>query len=440
MFAPLTPFDANRSTLSSDWSAVLGHLQLEMNGAAWETWLKGTRFVGIEGDVAIIEAASSFHRVNLEERLHLIVLRALQKQRPGIADVQFIDPGFVEATPASATPATQASQPRSLVGSLNSLFTLDRYLGVRGNQVARTTCLGVVTGAAEGVSTVVIFAPPGLGKTHLLHGVGHAALQCGMRVASLTGEQFANHYVGAIRADSVSDFHAAVREVDLLILDDLQYLAGKPGTQKELQNTLDAVINRGGRVLMASDCPPFELGFMDRLQSRLAQGVVTTIDLFGREDRARFVSEIARRNNCSLPTWALERIAAAPAQSVRVLQGTVNNAIALERNGMLDLASLDAAIGYNILVTAATNRTPRELIDAVAKHFASSYEEIIGRGRQLHTRNARAVVVALLRKRGMTQPQVAKVLGDRDRTSIRDMEKTGAKLLAEDPALQRFSA
>lgn len=413
-----------------------------MNGPAWETWLSGTRLAGIDGDVAVVEAASSFARVHLQERLQLVVLRALQRQLPGVVDIQFTDPGFVPYQAASEQPEARVpAQPRRLVGSINSAFTLERYLEVRGNVIARSTCLSLANGPQEGVSTVVIFAPPGLGKTHLLHGVAHDALARGRSVACLSGEQFANHYMGAIRANSVADFHAAVREVDLLILDDLQYLAGKKGTQAELQNTMDEVMHRGGCVLMASDCPPFELGFIDRLQSRLAQGVVTTIELFAKEDRMRFVSEIARRNGCALPVWAQERIASAPAPSVRVLQGAVNNAIALERNGMLDLERLDAAIGYNAMVQAAPARSPRELIDAVARHFASSYDEVIGRGRQLHTRNARAVVVALLRKRGMTQPQIATLLGGRERSTVRDMEKTGAQLLTEDPSLvQRFSA
>lgn len=433
-------FDA--SSLARTWTSVLGQLEVELNRPVFETWVRGTRFVSYDdtSEIATIEAANSFACTNLQERFPLVVLRALQTRLSNVRDVQFIEPLARRSAPErpAAVPNQTPEPIGRLVGAVNCGFTLDRYIDATENKLARSSCLALLSSTAQKVSPVVVYGPPGHGKSHLIHALGNEAMRRGRSVACLSSEQFANHFITAMKADNIEEFHHSMRSVDLFILDDLQYLTGKKATANELVHTMDAITTAGGSVVIASESSPKELTLPARLISRLASGLVTRIGYLDRDARRRFIAQVTATFGTELPGWASERISSIEGLSVRTLQGAVNTAMHLERNGLLDLASLDTQLTETIMSAALpAERTARDIIDEIARHFATTFDEVIGRSRHRQATSARAVIAFVLTQRGVSQGAIAEMLGKRERTTVRDMLVRGERLLQEDESLRR---
>jgi chromosomal replication initiator protein len=276
-----------------------------------------------------------------------------------------------------------------------------------------------------------------MGKTHLLHAAACEASGRGWEVACLTGEQFTNAYVGALRRKEMEAFQAAVRGVRLLVIDDLQYFEGKPGTLDELVHCIDEVRHAGGVIGVGSERDPAKMALPDRLKSRLGEGVRARITPFTYAERMAFVGRRAAEMRVDLPRWAVERVAGIEAPCVRALQGFVKAATVLARSGRLEMGELDAALTYSAaqeMAPAASGE--RALIEAIAAHFETTFDELVGRSAGATLQKARAVVVAALHERGKSFSQIGAALDGRDRSSVHGLVKRGREALAEDGRLR----
>ncbi|MGH7754089.1 MAG: DnaA ATPase domain-containing protein, partial [Gemmatimonadales bacterium] len=324
---------------------------------------------------------------------------------------------------------------RPVMGVVNQRFTFDRYLPADGNRIARQCCLDVLGGSFS-VTPVVLYGRPGLGKTHLLHALASRAASAGWSVACLSAEEFTSRFTGAIRERAVHDFHESVRTVRLLLIDDLQDLAGKKATQEEFVHTIDAVSNGGGYVVAASEQHPLELNLPERLSSRLTAGVAAQIEPFIADERRRYIELLAEESGVAMPEWAVDRMAGIEAPSVRVLQGAINAGLALARDGSLDLGRLDAALIQVAVLEASTGvLAERELLERVARHFELCFDDLLGASRKAQVAAARAVVAAVLQERGKSLSQIGGMLS-RHRSTINELAVRGRRLLEADAALR----
>ncbi|MCE7928710.1 MAG: AAA family ATPase [Chloroflexi bacterium CFX7] len=424
--------------LAFAWQAVLGRLQLEVTPNNFETWLRGTRALRIENETLIVQARRAGDCDWLNERLSLVVRRAVVGAMGEDLGVRFVPSSTgANGTSPAQPPAGSPAPSSTLVGSINSAFTFERYLAGEGNRLALQRCAALVEEGETPISPVVIFGPPGMGKTHLLHAVAGRAASGGQAVVCLSGEEFTNRYMAAIRSGVTHDFQAALRCAWLLVIDDLQYLAGKKGTLDELLHTIDAVMTAGGHVVVASERHPFDLDLPDRLASRLAAGIVTRIEPFAGEERREFVEARARERRVALPAWAVDRIANIEAPPVRILQGAVNAAVALQQAGQLDLRRLDAALTcISVAEGAPRPESDDDLLAAVARHFAVRSGDVAGRASGPEVREARAVAVAALKLRGRSLRQIGALLDGRNAATIKDLAEKGAPLLEACPELR----
>ena len=424
------------------WQSVTGRLQFELNPHNFANYVQGTRAVAFDGSTLVVEARSSIACEWLDRRMRVVIERAAANALSTVAGVQFVGPGEHPADGVLSSESA-AARPRAkqtlTIGTVNCGYTFDAYLASRGNELALHACRALVEQAEVRISPVVLYGAPGMGKTHLLHALACEAQAMGRSVACLSAEEFTNRYLGALRNGQVREFQDQVRSVQLLIIDDLQAIAGKAKTIDELVCTMDEVSHNGGHVVCASERHPFELGLPERLESRLAAGIVTRVDPFEPGERREFIEHVSRRCRTALPGWATDRIAAAPAPSVRALLGHINIAITMEQKARLDMRALDAALGGQVIARAAEAAGERDLLEQVARYFAIAVEDLIGKTRSAKAGEARAVAAAALQARGYSLSRIG-ALFQRDKSTISTVARRGRALVATRADLEHLLA
>ncbi len=430
--------------LRRSWRAVLTRLEDSMNPFSFNTWLRGTEPLRADGHTIVVEARHGADPTWLNQQLSCVVARAVEAIFGDGFRASFV-PGVFAATPTTV-PAPLRSEPPApgearrtgaVLGLVNRHSTFERYLPASGNKLALQACLDLLATSPRAASPVVMFGEPGLGKTHLLHALAtHAAAQ-GWSVACLAAEQFTNRFQQALRDSQASAFQEAVRNVNLLLIDDLQFFLGRPATVVEFANTLEEVTNAGGLIACASECNPDRLELPPRLISRLKGGILAPMQPLNAADRRTYITVRAREERLSLPTWAIDAVAACEAPSIRVLQGAVNTTLALQRTGELEQSSLREHLLQFCAEKAAAPESldTHAVIDAVAAHFAVTRDELLGRGRNRRLEEARAVAMAALLEGGRSLAQVALIFANRHRSTVNGAGARGRALLDSDPAL-----
>lgn len=421
--------------LAFTWQAVLGRLELDLAPHNYETWLQGSRALADEDGCLIVEAPNSFNLDWMNEQLQFVTQRAFEEVSGERRSIRFVARQAVDmaedARPRAGRPARKV-----VAGTLNRRFTFERYLPAEGNRVALHSCGALLSDRGAPVSPVVVFGPPGMGKTHLLHAAAARTAEAGEAVACLSAEEFTSRYQGALRQNSVQAFQETMRAVRLLVLDDLQYLAGKKATQDELVHTIDAITNAGGAVAIGSERHPADLELPERLASRLRAGIVVRVEPFRLHEREAFITRLADELGTPLPAWAVARIADVEVPSVRVLQGAVHAAVAIANCEMLDLGRLDEELTRITRAETVRTITDGELLALVAGYFELTVEDLAGRSRKAAMTTARAAAAAALRQRGRSLREIGTVLG-RDHSTARDLADRGAAVLGADSELRR---
>jgi chromosomal replication initiator protein len=422
--------------LGRTWRAVLGRLEIDPSpGDSFA--LRGARILRLQGGIAVIEARSNRNCEWMLQRLAGPICDAMNAILGEDVQVEFVPPQANEPVEALWGAASNRSTPQGgITGLVNCTFTLERYLTGQSNLIAFQACTALLHGSTLGISPVVVWGAPGLGKTHLLHAIASSAAALGRRVACVNAEHFTTRYQSALRDKDVRRFQDELRGVELLIVDDLQYLEGKTGTLTELGFTIEAVTNAGGQVVVASERHPVGLALPERLTSRLTSGVVARVSAFSKDERQRFVDFAVRGLGVGLPGYAIDRIVEFEARSVRTVQGAVHAAVALQSAELLELGRLDAEIvGLSMREERFTEASPLTVIQIVAAHFNTTLEMITGRSRTPALTRARAAAAGALRGQGKSLAEVSRLLGDRDRSTIRELANRGRSLLAAEPAL-----
>ena len=378
--------------LTRTWQAVLGRLELEVSRANFETWLAGTTVRSLHDGELTVEARSAFRADWLNENLAAVVERCLGAIEGEGVCVRFVAPGTAPAEEVEALAATSRRErtPRAeVLGQVNGAFTLTRYFRSEGSALAVASCLSLVAEGEPAISPVVVHGPPGVGKTHLLHGLAARASEQGRRVACLSGEAFTTRYQRALREGNVEAFQDAVRGVHLLIIDDLHDLAGKVGTLRELVHTLDAVTHAGGGAVVGSELRPREMGLPERLCSRLEAGIVASVEPFAGTERRAFIEQHLAELRVAVPSWCLEQLAMGKG-SVRSILAGVHAARGTAAARSAERAASDRRTGSPGTARPG-EETARSVIERITAHFALAAGEVEGRSRAAKQARARAV-------------------------------------------------
>ena len=410
------------------WQAALGQIQLQVTRPNYETWLRDTSGLNLEDGVFTIGVPSDFIAEWLNNRLHDLIAKTLASIVGHPLQLAFaIDgadsPEIVPPAPLGEPVYPAVRLAATFTVRLNPRFTFDTFLVADGNRLAHAAALAAARdGADPSHNPLFLYGDSGLGKTHLLHAIGHELLDRGLRILYVTADQFISDYVLAARQRRMEEFRAKYRLLDALLVDDIQFLSGKERTQEEFFHTFNDLHGAGKQVVLASDQPPPTLTrFSARLRSRFQCGLIADLAPLSFEGRLALLKAKAGHLQAEIDDDALAFLARQPYVNVRELEGSLNRLLAYSRlTGQA--ATLDLA--HNAIKapdTHAQRRAPKPdtVVDAVCSYYDVSPQAIRGQTRSKRVTTARHVAMYLLRHDSYEPlAQIGRLLGDRDHSTV----------------------
>ncbi|MFF2346111.1 chromosomal replication initiator protein DnaA [Pseudarthrobacter sp. NPDC058119] len=349
-----------------------------------------------------------------------------------VVEPSFAPDQVIEQKPQPMLPSTSHE-----FGRLNPKYVFDTFVIGSSNRFAHAAAVAVAEAPAKAYNPLFIYGDSGLGKTHLLHAIGHYArrLYSGIRVRYVNSEEFTNDFINSIRDDEGTSFKTTYRNVDVLLIDDIQFLAGKDRTLEEFFHTFNALHNNNKQVVITSDQPPKLLaGFEDRMKSRFEWGLLTDIQPPELETRIAILRKKALSEGLSAPDDALEYIASKISSNIRELEGALIRvtAFASLNRQPVDVALAEMVLKDLITDDGAQEITSAQILQQTADYFKLSMEELCSKSRTRTLVTARQIAMYLCRElTDMSLPKIGQELGGRDHTTVIHADRKIRELMAE---------
>ena len=434
------------------WQAVLGQLQMEMAKATFDTWVKDTEFVAFEDGSFIIGVQNAFARDWLESRLTSTVVRLLTGIMGRTVEVRFVvwqesQQKAQAAAPANGNDNGKASMEEfSEIGpepnisqTLNPRYTFDNFVVGASNRLAHAASLAVAENPSKAYNPLFIYGGVGLGKTHLLHAIGNSAAQDGLMVLYVSSEEFTNDLINAIRSHKTQAFREKYRRIDVLLIDDIQFIAGKESTQEEFFHTFNTLHGQDKQIVISSDRSPKAMNTLEeRLRSRFEWGLIADIQPPDLETRLAILRSKAERSGQKVPHEILEAIAQRMQSNIRELEGALNRILAYADLRGLPLTAELVETALVDMMPKRRDLEPEEVVELVADAFNISVDQIRARNRTRQVALPRQIAMYLLREEAqISLPQIGEVLGGRDHTTVMYGCDKVADLIEQDDRLRR---
>lgn len=431
------------------WDAALGHLQVQVTRANYETWLRGTAGLDYDGSRLKVGVPSDFARQWLADRLSPAIRTALARIEGRPIDVVFVVAGDQSGTelyaaldrpgPDAANAPARAPLAPSRASGLLSRYTFDTFVAGNANMLAFSAARSAAENPGSEYNPLYLYGGVGLGKTHLLHAIGNAILARGGSVLYVSAERFTNDYIRAIVDRTFDDFRSRYRSPDVLLVDDIQFLAGKEQMQEEFFHTFNEMYAAGRQIVLTSDLPPAAISLLeDRLRSRFEWGLTADIQPPDREMRLAILQTKAAQLGIDLPGEIAEIIANRRQRNIRELEGALNQVLAVVR---LHNEPLTRDLVERVTASLGAERpsgpplTPDRVIAAVALFHGLTPEDLCGPSRTKRIADARHAAMYLLREDvRLPLAEIGHHLGGRDHTTVMHGVGKIAKQMLRDPS------
>ena len=414
------------------WNIVLSELELLISKANFKTWLQGTYILEIKNDSksVVVAVPNSFAKSWLEKKYHKHILEALRgATEDKVEDIIYrVETGKIKEEPRINIAKIPVSEEKIQVNTennhgLNPRYTFKNFVVGKGSELAHAACQAVCKNLGKKYNPLFIYGGVGLGKTHLLQAVGHELLSKNPKIKLFytNAEEFTNEFIKAIGNGTMEKFKNFYRHLKILLIDDIQFMAGKDRTQEEFFHTFNALYQEERQIVIASDRPPKEIpALQDRLTSRLTWGLIADIAPPGLETRIAILKVKCKEKNCVLEGNVLEYLATHVQNNVRELEGALNKLIAHYEFHQTEL-TLDVV--KNILSTLNSRPKtgfihPKQLIETVANFYGLDVAEMISSSRKKEFVGPRQIAMYLMREEiNASFPLIGKELGKRDHTT-----------------------
>lgn len=445
------------------WQAVLGEIELSVSRGNFVTWFKNTELVRNKDDVIVVGVPNIFVKNQLERKFNDLVVEVLAKNgvkpqkveykihtgitpahRMASADVLMPNGGLTLETAERPKP-TIANVSHSYRQGLNNRYTFENFVVGAGNELAYAACQAIANRPGNKYNPLFIYGGVGIGKTHLIQAVGNTVLanKPSARIVYASTEQFVQEFVDSLRIKkNTSDFASFYRNADVLIVDDVQFLAGKERVQEEFFHTFNTLYQANKQIIMSSDKPPKDIPTLeDRLRSRFAWGMTIDMQTPDFETRCAILQTKAHSQELDLPQAVVEFLATRVQSNIRELEGALNQLIAFcEMRGVepdirIVTTMFEGAKGRPKHISA------RSIIERTAKHFHVSIEDILGPKRDKDIVVPRQIAMYMLRSElHLSFPKIAHELGRKDHTTaIHSIEKIQREMTFDSPIRQNVN-
>ena len=427
------------------WQAALGELQLQMTKATFDTWVKQTYVVAYEDGTFVIGVQNGYAKDWLENRLRGTIQRTLTRILDRSVEVSFVvqSPASPSKEPVVLQSPDSASSARSRNGqlsfALNPRYTFDQFIVGSSNRLAHAASLAVAESPAYAYNPLFLYGGVGLGKTHLLQAIAHFAIGQGYRVLYISSETFTNDLINAIRNKATEEFRDRYRNADFLLVDDIQFIAGKETTQEEFFHTFNTLHSSARQIVVSSDRPPQSISTLEeRLASRFGWGLIADIQPPDLETRIAILRAKSETRSARVPNEVMEFIAKEMQNNIRELEGGLNRVLA-QASMMRMAVTLDLARqALRDLTVRQAKVALDDIITAVAHHYSVSEADLLGPSRRKEVALARQMAMYLAREEtGTSLPKIGQALGGRDHSTVLYGSEKIAAEIEKDELLRR---
>ena len=462
---------AGDSELTAMWNAALDSLSDGTLSPQQKAFVSLTRPLGLVEDTVLIAAPNEFTKDVLETRLRPLVSTALSHiVGRDIRLAVTVDPSIAPALDSDLTdevadstyanteqvsvvlrenfregnfdrPGMGSPSNKEEFGRLNDKYTFDTFVIGTSNRFAHAAAVAVAEQPAKAYNPLFIYGGSGLGKTHLLHAIGHytKTLFKGTHVRYISSEEFTNEFINSIRDDKAANFQRRYRDIDVLLVDDIQFLSGKVQTQEEFFHTFNTLHNANKQIVITSDLPPKQLpDFEDRMRSRFEWGLITDVQPPDLETRIAILRKKSTQERLVAPPEVLEYIASKISTNIRELEGALIRvtAFASLNQQPVDLAITEAVLKDLLPSDVGPEITAAQIMGACASYFGVSIEELCGVSRSRTLVTARQISMYLCRElTDLSLPKIGQAFGGRDHTTVMHADRKIRELMAEKRSL-----
>jgi chromosomal replication initiator protein len=418
---------------------------------SFDTWLKSTKASVFTETQLTICAPNNFAREWLESRYAKMIAHTVFEYTGREVEVKFVlqDTEAPAAKPAQ-TPAPQpvrqppALEDGSIYNLLNPKYTFDTFVIGTGNRFAHAASLAVAEAPAKSYNPLFLYGGVGLGKTHLMHAIGHYVMEHnpGARVLYISSEKFTNEFINAVRDNRGEDFRNKYRTIDVLLIDDIQFLAGKEGTQEEFFHTFNALHEERKQIIISSDRQPKEIPTLeDRLRSRFEWGLITDIQPPDLETRIAILRKKAKAENLDIPNEAMIYIANQVDTNIRELEGALIRVVAYSSLINQDITTHLAAEALKDIIPSSRPKmiTIQDIQQKVGEFYNLKLEEFKARKRTKAVAFPRQVAMYLSRElTDYSLPKIGEAFGGRDHTTVIHAHEKIASAVQQDQDLYKI--
>ncbi|GIV83407.1 MAG: chromosomal replication initiator protein DnaA [Candidatus Roseilinea sp.] len=418
------------------WQSVLGEIEVGMGRSSYVTWLKSARLITYEDGQFVIGVANGYAKEWIEQRKLSDIRRMLSERMGRSVDVSLVvmthnanqplmdSPRRVEPPAHGAMPAPITRPPEhgdsAASDGLQKRYTFEAFVVGSGNRMAHAAAMAVAEAPAERYNPLFLYGGSGLGKTHLLHAIGNKAKQRGLVCRYVTSETFTNELISAIRSHSQEVFRNRYRYVDMLLMDDVQFIAGKESTQEEFFHTFNALHGANKQIVLTSDrAPKMMVTLEDRLRSRFEWGLMVDIAPPDLETRMAILQHKVAQMGCAIPADVIEFVAKQIQSNVRELEGALTRLLATSEMTGRPITVQFARDTLADLVGRRAHITPSQVIETVARFYNISVADMVSPSRSKELVQPRQIAMYLIRQEtDASLPEIGSLLGGRDHTTI----------------------
>jgi chromosomal replication initiator protein len=414
------------------WQATLGELELQMTRGTFNTWLRGSQVIAYENETFTVYVRHAYAVDWLQNRLLPIIERTLRRHAGPDARAEFSARApqseehlrLVPETVPDDDAALRVRRASKTNGrpsvTLNPCYTFKTFVVGASNRLAHAASLAVAENPALAYNPLFLYGGVGLGKTHLLHALGHEAQRRGLSVLYVSSEWFTNDLINAIRSQKTEEFRAKYRTNDVLLVDDIQFIIGKERTQEEFFHTFDTLHGAGKQIVVSCDRPPKALVALEnRLRSRFGWGLIADVQPPDFETRVAILRAKADGTPAQVPDEVLTYIARKIPSNIRELEGALNRVLAQARHTHASLTLDTAQTVLESILAHSADLSAEQILSAVARYYSLAEEDLVGRSRRRAVSQPRQLAMHLIREEtDASLPQIGDLLGGRDHTTI----------------------